>query len=185
MTYKGFIAGIVTTATVLGAGMAVAQSPERGPGKGPGCGGPRHERPTFQQLDTDGNGEITKEEMQARMAARFAEADTDGDGKLSLDEMQAKARQRADDRAKWMLEKFDADGDGFLSAEEMPKPKREGGMDKMFERADTDKSGGISEEEFKAMGDHKRGHDGKFGGKHGGKMDHGMKRHGDCGPDKG
>mgnify|MGYP003885325021 CR=1 FL=1 len=77
MKHTGFITGIVAASFVLTAGAALAQ----GMGDKPGCGGPRHERPAFSELDVDGSGEVTKAEMDAHRAARFAEADTDGDGR--------------------------------------------------------------------------------------------------------
>ncbi len=173
MKHTGFITGIVAASFVLTAGAALAQ----GMGEIPGCGGPRHERPAFGDLDADSSGEVTRAEMDARRAARFAEADTDGDGKLSLEEVQAAAMKRNAERAARMLERFDADGDGFLNAGEMPKPGRKGGMERMFERLDTDGSGGISEAEFKSARD-------KMRERHGKKENGMMKRHGNCGPDK-
>ena len=83
----------------------------------------------FADIDTDGSGTLTPEEMtayhaakaQERMAQHFAKEDVNGDGVISADEFgsQRKARQekRKAHRAE-ILEKFDADGDGKLSADE-------------------------------------------------------------------
>ena len=109
--------------------------------------GAARERPDFATLDTDGNGEITQEEMRAHAAARFARADTDGDGFLSAAELEAKGAERAKKRSARMLKHLDADGDGQLSQEEMEKRGRGG---KMFSRIDADDSGTISEAEFAA-----------------------------------
>ncbi|NOD48430.1 MULTISPECIES: EF-hand domain-containing protein [unclassified Ruegeria] len=100
---------------------------------------------SFQELDADGDGQVTQQEMEAHRTARFTQADTDGDGQLSLDEMQAAAQKKASDRVAKMFEKNDANKDGFLSQDELPKPRR---ADKMFDRMDADNSGGISEQEF-------------------------------------
>ncbi|QFT80159.1 EF hand [Roseovarius sp. THAF27] len=105
--------------------------------------GPRH---SFEDLDTNGDGQITKGEMQARMKERFDEADTDGDGVMSLEEMQARGQERAAKRAAKMIERLDSDGDGGVSFEEAQA--RRGG--KMFDRADTDGDGAISQAEFDA-----------------------------------
>jgi len=108
--------------------------------------GPKDREPaSFEELDTNDDGQITQEEMQAHRQARFTKADANGDGQLSVDEMQAAAQQKASDRVTKMFEKHDANGDGFLSTDELPKPRR---ADKMFDRIDADDSGGISEQEF-------------------------------------
>jgi EF-hand domain pair/EF hand len=148
MKHAGIIAGIVLAATSIVATGALA----KGQGHGP--------QVTFQELDADNNGEISKEEMQAHRQARFATADTNGDGKLSLEEMQGKAQERAKSRADKMMERFDANNDGFLSEDEMPKPRKAG---KYFDRMDADDNGSISEEEFAEAKTHmqKRGQWGK------------------------
>lgn len=103
--------------------------------------GPRH---SFEQLDTNGDGQLTRDEMQAHMKARFDAADTNGDGVMSLEEMQARGQERAAKRATKMIERLDTDGDGGVSFDEAQA--RRGG--KMFERADTDGDGAISKAEF-------------------------------------
>ncbi|MDC0657979.1 calcium-binding protein [Leisingera sp. SS27] len=130
MKHVKFIALIVAAAGMTAGSAALA--------KGFGHYGPKM---SFEEIDADGNGEVTKAEIQAMKDAHFAKADSNGDGKLSLEEMQA----RANDRAAHMLERFDKDGDGALSMDEMPQPRRAG---RMFDRMDADGSGGISKEEF-------------------------------------
>ncbi|CUJ87082.1 transaldolase/EF-hand domain-containing protein [Ruegeria denitrificans] len=108
--------------------------------------GPRDREPaSFQELDANGDGQLTQEELEAHRAQRFSNADTDGDGQLSVEEMQAAGQKRASDRATKMFEKYDANRDGFLSDDELPKPRRAG---KMFDRIDADNSGTISEQEY-------------------------------------
>lgn len=134
MKHSSFIAVIVAVAGVAVSGAAMA--------KGIGHHGPKM---SFEEIDTDGNGEVTKAELQALKEARFAAADSNGDGVLSLEEMQAQGRERAAERAARMLERFDKNGDGALSKDELPQPRRAG---KMFDRMDGDGSGGISKQEF-------------------------------------
>ncbi|CUH87985.1 EF hand [Phaeobacter sp. CECT 5382] len=129
------IAAIIAAAGVLGATAVMAK-----PGFG-GCG-PMMQ---FEELDADGNGEVTKAEMDAHKAARFKTADSNGDGKLSAEEMLAMAQKRAEIRTQKMIKRFDTDGDGALSESELPKPGRRGDM---FKRMDADGSGGISKDEF-------------------------------------
>ncbi|WP_264212857.1 EF-hand domain-containing protein [Leisingera thetidis] len=153
MKHVKFIAAIVAAATVTAGGAALA--------KGFGHHGARM---SFEEIDADGNGEVTKAEIQAMKDAHFARADADGDGKLTLDEMQARAQERANERAARMLERFDKDADGALSKEELPQPRRAG---KKFDRMDADGSGGISKQEF----DEARMHHGKDRHGHGGHGD--------------
>ena len=112
-------------------------------------------RMTFEQLDTNGAGELTQTELQARGAARFAETDTDGDGFLTAEEIEAAGEKRAKKRAKKMMSRLDADNDGKLSAAEM---QAKGRGAKMFEKFDADGSGGLSKEEFETAGKKMRGH---------------------------
>lgn len=116
--------------------------------------GPRH---SFEDLDANGDGQLTQAELDGHMQARFAQADTNGDGRLSKDELQARGSSRASKRADKMIERLDANGDGGLSLEEM----RQGRGGAMFERADADGDGAISKAEFdearaNAKGHHKR-----------------------------
>jgi len=131
---------------------------------GPGSAGGM-ERPSFQALDTDGDGQITMVEVKALGTAHFAGADADGDGMLTLAELEAHVQKQAAKRAASMMARFDKDGDGALSAAELPKPRK--APERMFDHFDTDSSGGISEQEFAEAREKMMGH------KMGGKMCHG------------
>lgn len=121
--------------------------------------------PDFSTLDTDGNGEVTLNELQNAGAARFADADTDGDGFLTEAELVAAAQGNAQDRAARMIERMDADEDGKLSQEEVQE-RRRGDPARFFDRMDADNSGGISEEEFEeARANMRERHGGKRKGK--------------------
>ena len=52
-----------------------------------------HHRPTFQELDKDGNGVLTLDEVtsaaQARATARFNKLDANHDGQVTQDEIAA------------------------------------------------------------------------------------------------
>ncbi|OAN69818.1 hypothetical protein A8B78_21470 [Jannaschia sp. EhC01] len=130
-------------------------------------------RMIFQELDADGSGTVTLEEMQAAGSNRFAAADTDGDGALSREELLAQGAARMETRVDRLLERADADGDGQLSMAEMEEAREgrrghgrgdhgdrggRGGRDgrggpnpeRMFERMDADGDGEVTEAEFDA-----------------------------------
>ncbi|TMV08008.1 calcium-binding protein [Ruegeria sediminis] len=133
MKHASLIPALVLAAAWVTATSALAMGPRGG------------QDVTFQELDADGDGEVSKAEMEAHRMARFDKADTDGDGKLSVDEMQAAAQERANQMVSAMFERHDADKDGFLADDELPSPRRAG---KFFDRMDADGNGAISAEEF-------------------------------------
>lgn len=142
MNRTTFIAGVAAAA--MGLTTLAAMANTRGP--------------DFATLDTDGNGEITLQEMQASAQARFGEVDVDGDGFVTQEELAAHARGNAEDRAERMLQRRDANDDGKLSIEEMAGRRD---PSRFFDRMDADNSGGISEAEFeeaRAKMKGKRGH---------------------------
>ncbi|QPM90095.1 EF-hand domain-containing protein [Pseudooceanicola algae] len=123
---------------------------------------------SFADLDTDGDGSVTLEEIQSRHGAsiedRFTKADTNGDGQLDADEIAATLEaQRAERRAEResrriarLVDARDANDDGVLSLEELT-PKDDRG-ERMFSRVDKNDDGVISAEEFQAMQDHMAEH---------------------------
>lgn len=126
---------LASTLIVLGTGVAMAQ--ERGGGM-----------PTFDELDVDGSGEITTEDLSALRDNRFAEIDADDDGNVSRDEFLAHAANRSEERAARMFDRLDADGDGVLSRDVIEVRRRGGDGSRMIERFDADNSGGVNAEEF-------------------------------------
>lgn len=127
-----------TMAALLMAGSAVqAQGFGRGANQVP-----------FEELDANGDGEVTKAEMKAHGEARFEAADTDRDGLLSVEELEAQAQARARMFIGMLMSRADANGDGKLSIDEMRNaaPNREAA----FEEMDLDGSGGLTKAEFEA-----------------------------------
>ncbi len=121
----------------------------------------RGQRPTFDQLDADGDGALTREELAAfredRVAIRFGEADSDGDGRLTRAELEATADARVSRRVGRILERLDTNDDGSLDRAELEAREGRGHrgglrnrLDGMFERADTDGDGALSAEEWDA-----------------------------------
>lgn len=149
-----FIAGIVVIATSVVAVGAYAQSAAKQQGQGAESG--KHgKKMSFEVLDTDGNGEITLEELQNRSKDRFSETDTNQDGMLSAAELEAHAQKKTSERVAMMIERHDTDGDSLLTIEEMPGSGR---GEAMFARVDLDDDGIITQEEFEQAKSHRKGH---------------------------
>ena len=119
----------------------------------------------FEELDADGDGQVTKAEIEAHRINRFTTADADGDGFLTRDEIlqSQEVKERAEKRADRLIDRFDQNDDGKLSAEETTPP--EDRLARRFERLDRDGNGSVSEEEFEAAANrfrksrwHKRQH---------------------------
>lgn len=147
------ISGVTAIALALTAVSASAK------GFGGRDGGPRM---SFEQLDANGDGVLTQDELQAQGAARFAAVDANGDGLLSAEEIAAQADRDISDRVAKMIEKRDANGDGLLSQEEM-QPNEDRAA-RFFERMDENGDGGISQEEFEAKKKHGKRKGGRDGG---------------------
>lgn len=113
----------------------------------------------FDEIDRDGDGIITRREMDEHRRARFQEADTDGDGRLSRDEMIAAREARMEARMDRRMRLLDANDDGHLSFDEMPGP---GG--RMMRWADLNDDGAIDREEMQAMRDRMMNRHGGMGG---------------------
>jgi hypothetical protein len=155
------IAAAVALAAGTLAGAASAQGMGQGDGMGQGMGqgmgegmgmGPGGDRPVFAELDANGDGQITAEDIEARRTARFTALDTDGDGQVSLAEFQAEASARAAERAGTVFGRLDADGDGMLSRDVIEMRGGQGGFEvRVIERFDANGDGGLSEEEFDAI----------------------------------
>jgi Ca2+-binding EF-hand superfamily protein len=104
-------------AAVLLATTAMAQT--GGPGVSPGSpagGGSR----MFERLDTDGDGKITQQELQAVHHERFSRADVNNDGKVTRDEFMASrtGQGRRPERGEAMFRRLDADNDGVVTRAE-------------------------------------------------------------------
>ena len=93
-----------------------------GPGGPGGRGGPgdlianvRHLMATY---NTDGDGIVTQEELNAVRAEELATYDANGDGVLSLEEFQALWLAHLFEQMVDQFQALDADGDGLITEEE-------------------------------------------------------------------
>ena len=116
----------------------------------------------FARLDTDNNGELTREEMRAQRGERghrgprghrgggMERADADNDGNITREEFLA--------RPTAMFARLDTNNDGVIQASERPqRPERRAENGERRQRADrpnpdTDGNGTFSQAEFTAMG---------------------------------
>lgn len=150
---------------VLALAIAATSLPAVAQERGEGPRGPRGPMFQFEEIDANGDGKITQEEIDAHAAARFAEADTDGDGSVSAEEMVARMQAQRDERmqrgAERMIERMDANDDGVLSADEMAPRNTE----RLFSRLDANDDGEITQAEMEAarekmqkrFGEHRKG----------------------------
>ncbi len=138
--------GLTVLGFIMASGAAFAD--DNGEGKG------KHmDRPSFEEIDTNGDGQLTKAELAAVRAAKFAERDTDGNGELSIEEMTADREVKDESRMERKFEFMDKDSSGGISLAEMsPNDDR---IEKRFVMMDADENGTISEDEFENGG--KRG----------------------------
>lgn len=96
-----------------------------------------------EQYDSNSDGVLSPDEMDAAHKAFMERFDTDGDGELSMDERRAihEANRQA------FLSRYDTDGDGEISREE-----RDAADADFVARFDTDGDGTLSADEMKAAG---------------------------------
>ena len=120
---------------------AHAQNLRQGPGQ----------RPTFEQLDKNGDGKIVASEVPAHGWQRLSRADTNKDNAVTKAEFEAaRATNRGlgqrGQKVRPTFEQLDANRDGKLVQAEVP--------DRMWQRlqhADTNKDNVITKAEFDAM----------------------------------
>lgn len=81
----------------------------------------------LKELDIDGDGKITRQEITASRVEEFNGVDADGDGALSIGELRAFIEKRDQRRLEVVLMVLDRDGDGRVTADEFAAAKSLGG----------------------------------------------------------
>jgi len=139
----------VVVALILGMGGASVAVAMPG-GKG-GADRAEFREEMFKTLDADGDGQITKAELDGAAKARFEKADANSDGNLTAEELTAAAKERAGERAERrsarMLERLDTNEDGMVSLAEI-EAQKDNRQSRLMERADANDDGVVSKEEF-------------------------------------
>lgn len=102
-------------------------------------------RPMPAQLDTNGDGSISRDEAQRapRLAAAFDRIDTNKDGQLTREEMHAARPQRGGGHRAHL----DVDKDGQISRDEAKAAPR---LADRFDAVDANKDGQLSRDELSA-----------------------------------
>jgi hypothetical protein len=88
-------------------------------GRAGGFGGPELMRDLFSEVDADGSGNITQEEIDAFQAAQVQSADQNGDGAIDLEEFSAVYLERMRPMMVDAFQRFDDDGDGSITEAEL------------------------------------------------------------------
>lgn len=156
---------LIAAATLIAVASSavIATARDRGDAPREGRNGPVM---LLERFDANGDGAVTKEEMQATAATRFADSDSNGDGQLSADELTATAEtrraERLANRIARQIERNDTDGDGMLSLEETTAAAEGRRIEQMFDRLDADKDGSVTLAELEAAKTKgQRGHHGR------------------------
>ena len=109
------------------------------------------EEPTFESMDTNGDGKISPDENAAVAARMFQTMDTNGDHKVTAAEMAAAYKKTTGGQmpkgaatAAEIIKSIDSNGDGVLSSDEHAAVARA-----MFAAMDTNHDGYLSKAEVK------------------------------------
>lgn len=93
-------------------------------------------------LDPD-SGNVTKDQIDAAVAAKFKSYDKNGDGKITLDEYQAFWLDLTHERMVRSFQRLDREGAGAVTLDEVQKP-----LDRVLSRLDRNGDGVIDKADF-------------------------------------
>jgi Ca2+-binding EF-hand superfamily protein len=109
----------------------------------------------IMKLDTDGNGLVSRAEVEEsgkdRLLEHFDEIDANSDGNLSEEEIKTFGESKRGERGSRGVMKLDTDGDGEISKAEAEESGKEKLIEK-FDEIDSNSDGKLSKEELKEFG---------------------------------
>ncbi|WP_237151971.1 EF-hand domain-containing protein [Oryzibacter oryziterrae] len=176
------------TLTSLAALSLIATAGLASAAPGDSCGrGPAMGARLMEKFDTNKDGKITQEEIDAVEAKNFAEANKDGQGGVTIQEFEPYFWAQHREMMVRAFQRLDRNGDGEISKEEMA-----GQADRLIARFDRNGDKALSRDDLPPPpkpGDEPRGwmkwgHHGGAGQDFG-RMGHRMGMMGDCGPGPG
>lgn len=97
----------------------------------------------FERLDTNDDGELSRDELFMIAPVRFDQLDGDDDDVLSLEEFEELDSLR---NPRSRFRRLDTDGDGRIHRDELPEP-----MQAWFDNFDSNKDGFVDESEVRRM----------------------------------
>lgn len=112
----------VALLALVGGGVAIAQSADQAPGKGPRGGRGN----MMMMADTNKDGTISRAEATAAAAANFQKMDTNSDGKIDQVDHEARRAQMAERRAARMAANAANDADGEGAGADRPRGDGDG-----------------------------------------------------------
>lgn len=125
---KVLIGAGALAALVAAGGTAIAEGRSGGHHGGPGGHGMMF---MMEQVDADGDGKVTRAEVESWRKQKLAAFDKDGDGNLSLAEFKPLFAEMMSQPAVRAFQRLDRDGDGKITEAEQMQP-----MDRMFAKMD-------------------------------------------------
>lgn len=128
-------------ATLIG-GLAFVSAQAADEGKGG-----KHGTFFLERFDADKDGQVSLQEFEDARNHRFEDIDSDGSGGVTLEEMRAHREKMRQEREARRFAKLDADGSGEVSEEEFQNKKKS-----MFERLDKNGDGVIEKSELPKWG---------------------------------
>ena len=116
--------------------------------KGEGKHGPRHAA-MIEHLDSDKDGKVSLDEFKTNASSAFKTFDADGNGQVTRDEIKVR-REAFKDARKTVRDASDGEKNKARDALHAAGPFKLPGAGRMFDRADTDKNGSLSQAEVLA-----------------------------------